>query len=211
MWNNGMMFTQTSSAWSRKVARIHNAPQVKFPWLKGTIFGFFVVPEVCSTKAQSPRPALNGETPEARRKTSTPSPSTTVNKPHAPPAGVSLRVKTGMCRASASSTAAAAPAPAALLDAASPAAFSRTMTAAAGRSSSSNANSARASASLSGARVQCIASVKNATAAEGPFGMTKATRSVGLKDRKPPTAAAKAQSSRYRSGLRPASSSSAAP
>lgn len=50
-----MMLMHTSSSTNCRVLLIHNAPTVSCPCVSGTILGFFVVPEVCRTRAISSR------------------------------------------------------------------------------------------------------------------------------------------------------------
>src|ERR1700749_128781 len=54
IWNSGMMLRQTSSSRSPKVLPIGEAEAVTLVWVRGTILGREVVPEVCSTRAMSP-------------------------------------------------------------------------------------------------------------------------------------------------------------
>src|SRR6185295_15280571 len=60
MWKSGMMLRFTSEAVSAKVFAMLPAETVRFAWLKGTILGREVVPDVCSTNAASPSLAYSG-------------------------------------------------------------------------------------------------------------------------------------------------------
>lgn len=57
MWNSGMTFRQRSPGPSCSVAPMWAAEAHRLRWLRGTILGREVVPEVCSTSATSSGPA----------------------------------------------------------------------------------------------------------------------------------------------------------
>ncbi len=53
MWKSGMMLRQRSAGERASVAPMWRAEARRFFWLRGTIFGREVVPEVCRTSATS--------------------------------------------------------------------------------------------------------------------------------------------------------------
>merc|ERR1719197_138511 len=55
MWKSGMMLMATSEGFSCSVDAMQSTPLVTLPCVSGTIFGFLVVPDVCSTIATSSR------------------------------------------------------------------------------------------------------------------------------------------------------------
>ena len=139
MWKSGMMLIATSEDSSCSVDAMQSTPLVMLPCVSGTIFGFLVVPDVCSTIATSSRrgharpPGSGG-----RRRSASVSAQRSKKRPTSSSEGTSSM--TGSALAWATRSAAA--------EAAAPAI---TTTALAGRSSNSNSNSLSVRTAFSGA------------------------------------------------------------
>mmetsp|Transcript_52755 Transcript_52755/g.139221 ORF Transcript_52755/g.139221 Transcript_52755/m.139221 type:complete len:210 (-) Transcript_52755:284-913(-) len=179
MWKSGIVLLHTSSGFISTVDAMHRAPQAMFSCVSGTIFGFFVVPEVWSTSARSERftesrglpiaaplrgrpavcffsekrPAMSGDG------TSSSSFSTFVFR--ATPMAFSVCVFSSSFSLS----------------------FSCTMSAFAGRSLNSNSYSSLLRPMFSGANVHLSEKAKKQTAASGPLGMAVHRRSVRSRPR----------------------------
>mmetsp|Transcript_47725 Transcript_47725/g.102300 ORF Transcript_47725/g.102300 Transcript_47725/m.102300 type:complete len:228 (+) Transcript_47725:987-1670(+) len=173
MWKRGIVLLQTSSAFCITVEAMHWAPQVMFECVKGTIFGFFVVPEVWSTKAKSSRFTDVRGLPS-------------LSPFNGFPAGCFVSSKRPAISfdgviSSNFSTFAFRAVPMALpvdFKSSSPRlSFCWTTSAFAGKSINSNSNSSRLKPMLRGAKQQRRENAKKATAASGPLGMAVQRRS----------------------------------
>mmetsp|Transcript_86989 Transcript_86989/g.243883 ORF Transcript_86989/g.243883 Transcript_86989/m.243883 type:complete len:221 (-) Transcript_86989:212-874(-) len=201
MWNNGMVLRHTSAGFICTVEEMHKAPQAMLACVRGTILGFFVVPDVWRTRARcslftdakglpigsplsglpaacflsSKRPATSLEGSSSRSFSTFAFRATLIAFPE-------LFWSSSDCRLS----------------------FACTTNALAGRSRNSNSYSSRLSPMFSGAKVQRKAKAKKHTAASGPFGMAVQSRSSRPR---PNTSTAslvtKLRSSLKVSGLRP--------
>mmetsp|Transcript_48884 Transcript_48884/g.137917 ORF Transcript_48884/g.137917 Transcript_48884/m.137917 type:complete len:214 (+) Transcript_48884:8314-8955(+) len=181
MWNSGMMLMHTSLWTSCKVLLMLSAPHVIWPCVSGTILGFFVVPDVCRTRAISSRAVgsawalANGSNgfwthcrskiPVTRGVEPLPSPSMSMATPFAVSWPLGTISMSGSPRAKATFAAVDSVAPC------------MTTTALAGMSSNSNSNSPSFKPGFSGAYVQKRHMPTKATAASGPLGMITQTRS----------------------------------
>mmetsp|Transcript_127391 Transcript_127391/g.318013 ORF Transcript_127391/g.318013 Transcript_127391/m.318013 type:complete len:204 (-) Transcript_127391:248-859(-) len=173
MWKSGIVLLQTSSVFISTVDAIHKPPQAMFSCVRGTIFGFFVVPDVCRTRARSSRltdvRGLPNGAPLRGR-----------------PAVCFFNVKrpaiSGLGKSSINfSTFAFLATPIALPTCAwsssERVALSWTTSAFAGKSRNSNSNSSRLKPMFKGAKVHRKEKAKKHTAASGPFGIAVHKRS----------------------------------
>mmetsp|Transcript_25126 Transcript_25126/g.78230 ORF Transcript_25126/g.78230 Transcript_25126/m.78230 type:complete len:305 (-) Transcript_25126:183-1097(-) len=173
MWKSGMVLLQTSSAFISTVDAMQSAPQVMFACVRGTIFGFFVVPEVCSTSARSSRFTVAKGLPMGSPLRGLPTGCfDNVKNPANSSEGFSSNsFSTFVFRATVT----------ALLvfwaSCSSNLSLFWTMRAFAGKSMNSNSNSSLLNPMFSGAKVQRNAKAKKQTAASGPFGMAVHKRS----------------------------------
>mmetsp|Transcript_9398 Transcript_9398/g.22163 ORF Transcript_9398/g.22163 Transcript_9398/m.22163 type:complete len:211 (-) Transcript_9398:236-868(-) len=172
-----MVLLQMSSGFISTVEDMQRAPHVMFACVSGTIFGFFVVPEVCNTKATSSRFTVSSGLPMG-------SPLIGL------PTGCLHREKSptyssdGLSSISFSTFVFLAMATALLVFCAS--CSSRlslfcTMRHLAGRSTNSNSYSSLLRPMFSGAKVQRSAKAKKQTAASGPLGIAVHNRSSRLR------------------------------
>mmetsp|Transcript_31306 Transcript_31306/g.93226 ORF Transcript_31306/g.93226 Transcript_31306/m.93226 type:complete len:321 (+) Transcript_31306:706-1668(+) len=177
MWKRGMVLLHTSSPCISTVDAMQRAPHVMFACVSGTIFGFFVVPEVWSTSARSSRLTVARGLPMG-------SPLSGL------PTGCFAREKSpansseGFSSSSFSTLVFRAMATALLVFVASCSSSLSlfcTMRALAGRSMNSNSYSSLLSPMFSGAKVQRSAKAKKQTAASGPFGIAVQSLSSRLR------------------------------
>mmetsp|Transcript_12008 Transcript_12008/g.33943 ORF Transcript_12008/g.33943 Transcript_12008/m.33943 type:complete len:309 (+) Transcript_12008:744-1670(+) len=176
MWKSGMVLLQVSSGVISTVDAMQRAPQVMFACVSGTILGFLVVPEVCSTSARSSRFTVASGLPMGSPFSGLPTGCLESEKS---PANSSE----GFSSSSFSTLVFRATATALLVFAAScSSSFSLfwTMRAFAGRSMNSNSYSSLLRPMFRGAKVQRRANAKKQTAASGPFGMAVQRRSSRL-------------------------------
>mmetsp|Transcript_6442 Transcript_6442/g.15644 ORF Transcript_6442/g.15644 Transcript_6442/m.15644 type:complete len:216 (-) Transcript_6442:184-831(-) len=173
MWKSGMVLQQRSSSFSCTVEAMHCAPQHMFAWVNGTILGFFVVPDVCNTRAKSSRFKDGIGFPIF-------SPSSFLQAACFPKAKSPAYSSDGLSSISFSTLAFLA-----TLRAFPVFVWSSSLRESllcntkhfAGKSMNSNSNSSRLRPMFNGANVHLSANEKNATAASGPFGIAVQRRS----------------------------------
>mmetsp|Transcript_28890 Transcript_28890/g.65323 ORF Transcript_28890/g.65323 Transcript_28890/m.65323 type:complete len:301 (-) Transcript_28890:184-1086(-) len=173
MWKSGIVLLQTSSAFISTVVEMQRAPQAMFACVRGTILGFFVVPEVCSTRARSSRFTEARGLPMG-----------------SPLSGLPMGCLESVKRPANSSDffnssnfstftflAMVIAFPVFWASCSSRESLFWTISALAGRSMNSNSYSSRLRPMFSGAKVQRNAKAKKQTAASGPLGMAVQRRS----------------------------------
>mmetsp|Transcript_10551 Transcript_10551/g.27947 ORF Transcript_10551/g.27947 Transcript_10551/m.27947 type:complete len:211 (-) Transcript_10551:193-825(-) len=195
-----MVLLQTSSFFICTVETMHKAPQAMLACVKGTILGFFVVPEVCNTNAKSSRLTEASGLPIAGPLSGRPAVCFfSENRP-----AISLLGN----NSSNFSTLAFLATPMALPDwvwsSSESESLSCTTSALAGKSRNSNSYSSLLKPMFNGAKVHRKAKAKKATAASGPFGIAVHSRSVRSK---PKTSTSSLTQNAFRAfklrGLRP--------
>mmetsp|Transcript_63606 Transcript_63606/g.113197 ORF Transcript_63606/g.113197 Transcript_63606/m.113197 type:complete len:223 (-) Transcript_63606:201-869(-) len=174
MWKSGMVLLQTSAGFISTVEAMQSAPQAMFACVNGTIFGFFVVPDVCSTKAKSSRFTLVSGFPSASPFRGLPAACFPRSKrPANSLEGTSSRsFSTLHFRATLTAF------PEFFWSSSLRESFDCTTSALAGRSLNSNSNSSLLRAIFKGAKVHRRAKAKKQTAASGPLGMAVQSRSA---------------------------------
>mmetsp|Transcript_38657 Transcript_38657/g.99926 ORF Transcript_38657/g.99926 Transcript_38657/m.99926 type:complete len:220 (-) Transcript_38657:220-879(-) len=174
MWKRGMVLLQTSSGFISTVEAMHRPPQAMFSCVSGTIFGFFVVPEVCSTSARSVRFTVSSGFPIGSPLIGLPAVCFFIeNRPAASGDGVSSSsFSTFVDRATLMALSVC------FFSSSARESFACTIRALAGRSMNSNSNSSLLRPIFNGAKVQRREKAKKQTAASGPFGMAVQRRSV---------------------------------
>mmetsp|Transcript_99430 Transcript_99430/g.281615 ORF Transcript_99430/g.281615 Transcript_99430/m.281615 type:complete len:220 (+) Transcript_99430:252-911(+) len=173
MWKRGIVLLQTSSRCISTVDAMQRAPQAMFSCVRGTIFGFFVVPEVCRTRARSSRLTEVRGLPMGSPFRGLPTgcfPS--VKRPANSAEGLSSNsFSTFVFFATATAV------PVLCASCSSSVSFVCTIRTLAGRSRNSNSNSSRLRPMFRGAKVQRSEKAKKQTAASGPLGMAVQSRS----------------------------------
>mmetsp|Transcript_25843 Transcript_25843/g.73501 ORF Transcript_25843/g.73501 Transcript_25843/m.73501 type:complete len:220 (+) Transcript_25843:1067-1726(+) len=174
MWKRGMVLLQTSSFFICTVDAMHSAPHAMFAWVSGTILGFFVVPEVCKTRAKSSRLTDANGLPNGSPFKGLPAVCFfKVKRP-----AISLLGKSSNNFSTFAFLATPIALPVCVCSSSVRFSLSCTTSAFAGRSRNSNSYSSLLRPMLSGAKVHRKEKAKKATQASGPFGMAVHKRSV---------------------------------
>mmetsp|Transcript_71663 Transcript_71663/g.202312 ORF Transcript_71663/g.202312 Transcript_71663/m.202312 type:complete len:305 (+) Transcript_71663:507-1421(+) len=173
MWKRGIVLLQTSSGFCPTVDAMQRAPQVMFACVRGTIFGFLVVPDVWSTRAIWSRATVSIGLPMASPFSGFPAACFASSKrPANSLSGVSSsNFSTLVFLATLTAL------PEFFWPSSSRESLFCTTRAFAGRSVNSKSNSSRLKAMLKGANWQRSANAKKQTAASGPFGIAVQRRS----------------------------------
>mmetsp|Transcript_9072 Transcript_9072/g.16593 ORF Transcript_9072/g.16593 Transcript_9072/m.16593 type:complete len:220 (-) Transcript_9072:190-849(-) len=167
MWKSGIVFKHMCSGFNSTVDAMHVAPLAMLACVSGTIFGFFVVPDVCSTRAKLSRFIDAKGLPKASPFKGFPAACLlSWKRPATSFDGVnSSSFSTLHFRATLIAL------PVFFWSSSLRPSFACTTSAFAGKSKNSNSNSSRLRPMLSGAKVHRKAKAKKQTAASGPFGM----------------------------------------
>mmetsp|Transcript_35269 Transcript_35269/g.70053 ORF Transcript_35269/g.70053 Transcript_35269/m.70053 type:complete len:216 (-) Transcript_35269:161-808(-) len=173
MWKRGMVLLHTSCFCISTVEAMQRAPQAMFACVSGTILGFFVVPEVCSTSARSSRFTVANGLPNGSPFNGRPAVCFfNENKP-----AISLLGKSSSNFSTFAFRATPIAFPVCACSSSFKPSLSCTTRAFAGKSTNSNSYSSRLKARFSGAKVHRKEKAKKATAASGPFGIAVHNRS----------------------------------
>mmetsp|Transcript_56179 Transcript_56179/g.171102 ORF Transcript_56179/g.171102 Transcript_56179/m.171102 type:complete len:256 (+) Transcript_56179:1335-2102(+) len=152
---------------------MHMAPQAMFACVNGTIFGFFVVPDVCKTNAKSSRLTVKRGLPRAAPFNGRPAVCFfRVKRP-----AISLLGNNSNNFSTLAFLATPIAVPVWAWSCSESVSLSCTTNALAGKSRNSNSNSSLLKPMFSGAKVHRKENAKNATAASGPLGMAVQSRS----------------------------------
>mmetsp|Transcript_57336 Transcript_57336/g.166438 ORF Transcript_57336/g.166438 Transcript_57336/m.166438 type:complete len:216 (-) Transcript_57336:245-892(-) len=200
MWKRGIVLLHTSSFFISTVEAMHIAPHAMFAWVSGTIFGFFVVPDVCSTNARSSRLMDANGLPIASPFNGLPAVCFFMVKRPA----TSLLGNSSRSFSTFTFLATPMALPVCACSSSLSVSLSCTTSAFAGRSMNSNSYSSLLKARFKGAKVHLKENAKKATAASGPLGMAVQRRSVRSRPRTSTSSLTqKALSSLKLRGLRP--------
>mmetsp|Transcript_6235 Transcript_6235/g.16685 ORF Transcript_6235/g.16685 Transcript_6235/m.16685 type:complete len:204 (+) Transcript_6235:1088-1699(+) len=177
MWKSGIVLLQMSSVFISTVEAMQRAPQVMLACVRGTIFGFLVVPEVCSTSAKSSRLTVASGLPMGSPLSGLPTGCFLIEKRPANSSDlvnsksfstfVFLAIVTALLVFCASCS--------------SRLSLFWTMSALAGKSMNSNSYSSLLRPMFNGAKVHRREKAKKQTAASGPLGMAVQRRSSRLR------------------------------
>mmetsp|Transcript_24598 Transcript_24598/g.73135 ORF Transcript_24598/g.73135 Transcript_24598/m.73135 type:complete len:254 (-) Transcript_24598:96-857(-) len=175
MWKSGIVLLHTSSGFISTVDAMHRAPQAMFSCVSGTIFGFFVVPEVWSTSARSERFTESKGLPIAEPLRGRPAVCFFKEKrPAMSGDGISSSSFSTLAFRATSTASCVRAFSSSLLSES----FACTTRAFAGRSRNSNSYSSLLRPRFSGAKVHRSEKAKKHTASSGPLGMAVQRRST---------------------------------